>query len=167
MYRLALALILICMIASCKKNEEQEQRCAYNWHYESAIFGLVGFNVDELDTIIISKYENNSSFNQLLSKDTISISDVEMRHDTAYDKTYSIPSHVSLNPGWDYIVDFPGVGKAYSISKIGYRQRPAYYTRPADGCNGNRHFSAYPDSVTVDGQIAYISTYMPFYYIHK
>jgi hypothetical protein len=166
MHRLALALILICVIFSCKKEEQQEPICYYNWHYEPALIGLIGFTSDELDTIIVSQYVANSSFGQLLSKDTITDLNVEMHHDTAYQNHYS-PSSVDLKSGWDYVVHFPAAGISYSISNIAYRSRPEYYTRPPDGCNGNRHFSAYPDSIAIDGKIAYMSNYMPLYFLHR
>ncbi len=156
-----LALIVIAVFAlntvSCKKTEQrQDPSCAYNYWYEPARIGFTGFELSDLDTILVAKYAANSSFGKLLKEDTILAPSIDLHHDTAFlSAPYSYyPYGIELDTGADYKVEVMATGRTRSVSQIGFKQRPGYYTSP-DGCGGGRVFRIYPDSAYIDGAMIY------------
>lgn len=107
----------ILLLGACKQDQ---LTCVRHFTLLPCSVAFVGFQPEELDTIICARYKANTSFIQLLGTDTLLYDTLSMQHDTAYTAriNFTYSGFFNLGQGTDYQLRFPGNPKVYSITGI-------------------------------------------------
>jgi len=126
-YTLLLALgILITAAASCRKlmqgsQTQKHYTCGFDYYYVPLQVSFVGYTEAELDTLILSSYEQNSNYAHLIQSDTEVFSDLYFTGDTAYrsiSNNYFLNTFFSLNDSFDYLIEVASTHTQYKVFNI-------------------------------------------------
>jgi len=117
-YTLLLALgILVAAVPACRK---PQYTCSYSYYYRPINVSFVGYTEAELDTLILSAYEQNSDYAHLIQSDTEVFSHLYFTGDTAYrDRNNNyLSAFFSLSDAADYLIEVASTHTQYKVFNI-------------------------------------------------
>lgn len=116
-YLLILSGLLFLVFAGCKK---KMYTCSHSNYYLSFSTAFVGFSSAELEEVVITRYNANSGFAEVIDEYTIDASNAYLESDTAYAsfENYHHSGFLTANIGFDYKIYIPSTGKEFRISEI-------------------------------------------------
>jgi len=107
---------------SCKK---ETYNCGYNIYYLPFGFAFKGFTLEEIDTLLLKRYNAGDGFVQLQSIDTLYIANFSDRNGTYYRNNVDTNGNSSgssgfgsLDFGWDYELELLSLGTTIQITNI-------------------------------------------------
>lgn len=111
-------IVLACCLAAvaCKKNQTQ---CVRHITELSCDVAFAGFSTDELDTVVLTQYNANTGFSELLETDTIVIMSPQVKDGIVYRDTssYRYKGFFTLKAR-NYKVYFPAINREYKITEV-------------------------------------------------
>lgn len=143
----AFGLLLFLGLAACRK---KDVFCSKRYTRIPGTVHFIGFQPSELNTILLNYYRQGSQFTQLIRRDTMAFSNIQMKHDTAY---YGMAGFINLPDADELELMLPATSDRFQISDVRYDGDSIYYYTAQYGeCNMKGTPFWPPDSATVNGK---------------
>lgn len=146
MRSLLIVMLSLIVTVSCSKKKEHCSQAVYRIPGYGA---FIGFNADDVDTVLIEKYHPGTGFTRLADLDTVYITQPVFNGDTLLrDRLRGILFTVSY--GGDYRIVLPGINRSFEVTDVTYGAPVVEWEEEV--CHG-RTFVEAPYKVTIDGQV--------------
>lgn len=121
---------------SCQKQETAI--CSYNIYYLPFGFAFEGFNPDEVDTLVLKKYDTASNFSVLQDVDTLYTANYDLADNIIFRNPQTDTTHTGswsgfgvVTAGSDYILEVTSLQTSIKIKAI--RPGPTRHSFEVDG----------------------------------
>lgn len=112
-------ILLFSFTAGCKKKTYTCSRSIYYDRQCSVAFS--GFSEQELEKVVLYRYEANTNFNELIGIDTFYVVNPYITGDTVYAANHTVNGFIgfwNISKGVDYQIHIVNPNKTYSITGI-------------------------------------------------